>query len=72
METPKEYGPSKRHPYGGVRQDTVRQPFTNLELAERVANLTESMTGDQCEVISRGKSWHLVLRTSPEGKVGRA
>jgi hypothetical protein len=72
METPKEYGPSKRHPYGGTRQDTVCQPFTRLELAERVANLTESMTGDQCEIVSRGPMWHLVLRRTPEGKMVRA
>lgn len=62
----------QRHPYGRIRLDTVFQPFTNLELAERVANLTESMTGDQCEIVSRGPRWHLVLRRTPEGKMVRA
>ena len=51
---------------------TVCQPFTSIELAERVANLTESMTGDQCEIVSRGPTWHLVLRRTPEGKMVRA
>ena len=67
-----ENQPKRTYPYGRTRQHTVCQPFTQLGLAERVANLTESMTGDDCEVVSRGPSWHLVMRRTPEGKMVRA
>jgi len=59
-------------PYGRPKQHTICQPFRSLNFAERVANLTESMTGDQCEVVSRGPMWHVVLRRTPEGKMVRA
>jgi hypothetical protein len=55
----------------GMRQDSVRQPFTRREMAERCAEILERMTGDSCWVFSRGTAWHLVERITAEGKVER-
>ena len=60
----------REYPYGRTRRDDPRQPFRERDFAERSANLLEHMTGDHCEVVSRGPAWHMIMRVSGE-KAGR-
>ena len=53
-----------------TRRHDARQPFTSIEWAKATAELLEHMTGDRCEVISRGPAWHIILRVSGD-KAGR-
>lgn len=61
---------ARTYPYGRTRRDDARQPFISIKLAKATAEILEHMTGDRCEVISRGPTWHLIIRVSGE-KAGR-
>ena len=63
-------GTTRTYPHGRSKKDDARQPFTSIVWARATAELLEHMTGDHCEVVSRGPAWHMIMRVSGE-KAGR-
>ena len=52
------------YPFGRTLEDSVAQPFRNLELAERCREIMQRMTGEECDLVPRGSScWYLVRFT---------
>ena len=50
------------------RQDSVEQAFYREKMAELVAEIGERITGEPHDVVSKGLGWHLVIRTTFDGK----
>lgn len=57
---------NREYPYGRVLADTVAQPFRNKELAMLCARIMQRMTGDECDVVPRGPTWHYLVRCTGE------
>ena len=52
--------------FGPFRQDTVAQPFRDEDYARLCARILERMTGEECDVVPRGRNWYFVVRYSGE------
>jgi hypothetical protein len=52
----------RTYPYGRVRQDTVAQPISKKPMALLCAQILQRITGEDCDVIPRGRSVNILVR----------
>jgi hypothetical protein len=54
------------YPFGRVQEDSVAQPFRNSEYAHLCAEIMQRMTGEETDVIPRGRNCFILLRFAGE------
>jgi hypothetical protein len=58
--------PKRVYPFGKVKLDSVAQPLMNRKYAELCAQILQHMTGEDCDVVPRGRNVFYVLRYAGE------
>jgi len=62
----------REYPYGRVRQDTVSQPIQYKDYAYLCREIMERVTGEECDVVPRGRNHFYLVRLVGEEKWVRA
>ena len=54
--------PKRKYPYGRIMQDTIAQPISKMPMALLCAKILQRITGEDCDVIPRGRSKNILVR----------